>query len=94
MREYEMIFIVRPDIEGDDMTAVVEGVESLIERNGGRVTHIEPWGIRRLAYPIKKQERGRYVELQMELEPQGVADVDRGLRLMGPVIRHLIVRVE
>jgi len=89
-----MVFIVRPEKEGDDITAVVEDVESLIENNDGRVTEIEPWGLRRLAYPIKKQQEGHYFVLQLNLEPQSVAEIDRVLRLMQPVIRHLIVRTD
>ena len=94
MHSYEMVFIIHPEVEGDDLTAVVESVEGLIKRNDGRVTHIEPWGARRLAYPIKKQEDGQYMLLKLELNPQGVADVERGLGLMEPVLRHLIVSID
>ena len=94
MRSYEMVFIVHPEVEGDDFTTVIEDIEALIERNEGRVAQIEPWGLRRLAYPIKKQESGQYVMLQLELEPQSVAEIDRGLRLMELVLRHLIVRLD
>ncbi len=92
MRNYEMVLIVHPDKEGDDLTAVVEDVESLIDRNDGRVLEIEPWGLRKLAYPIKKQQEGYYFVLQSDMEPKSVAEIDRNLRLMEPVIRHLIVR--
>ncbi len=89
-----MIFIVHPEVEGDDLTAVVENVEGLVKRDDGRVTHIEPWGVRRLAYPIKKVEDGQYMLLKLELDPQSVAAVDRGLRLMEPVLRHLLVSID
>lgn len=94
VRSYEMVFIVHPEVEGDDFTTVIENIEGLIERNEGRVAQIEPWGLRHLAYPIKKQESGQYVMLQLELEPQSVAEVDRGLCLMEPVLRHLIVLLD
>ena len=94
MRNYEMVLIVHPDKEGDDLTAVVEDVESLIDRNDGRVLEIEPWGLRKLAYPIKKQQEGYYFVLQSDMEPKSVAEIDRNLRLMEPVIRHLIVRTD
>jgi len=89
-----MVLIVHPDKEGDDLTAVVEDVESLIDRNDGRVLEIEPWGLRKLAYPIKKQQEGYYFVLQSDMEPKSVAEIDRNLRLMEPVIRHLIVRTD
>ncbi len=94
MRNYEMVCIIHPEVEGDDLTAVVENIEGLVERGDGRVTHIEPWGMRRLAYPIKKVEDGQYMLLKLELDPQGVAAIDRGLQLMEPVIRHLIVNID
>ena len=94
MRRYELIYIVHPDLEEDDLTAITERVTGLAERYGGEVTRVEPWGLRRLAYPIQKQWEGQYVLMQLDMEPQGVADLERDLGLVEPVIRHLIVRVE
>jgi small subunit ribosomal protein S6 len=94
VRNYELIFIVHPEVDGDDLTAVMERVTGLIERNGGKVARVEPWGMRRLAYPIQKQWEGQYVLMQLELESQGVAGLGRDLRLVEPVMRHLVVRVE
>ena len=94
MRSYELVFIVHPEVDGDDLTAVIEKVEGLVERNGGKVTRIEPWGLRRLAYPIQKQWEGQYVLMRLELEAQGVAGLERALGLAEQVMRHLIVRVE
>lgn len=89
-----MVCVIHPEVEGEDLTAVVENIEGLVERGDGRVTHIEPWGMRRLAYPIKKVEDGQYMLLKLELDPQDVAAVDRGLQLLEPVIRHLIVSID
>ena len=94
MRGYELIFIVRPELDQDDLTAVMERVTGLIDRNSGKVSRVEPWGLRRLAYPIEKQWEGQYVLMELELEPQGVAGLERDLGLVEPVMRHLIVRVE
>ena len=94
MRGYELIFIVHPELDQDDLTAVMERVTGLIDRNSGKVSRVEPWGLRRLAYPIEKQWEGQYVLMELELEPQGVAGLERDLGLVEPVMRHLIVRVE
>jgi small subunit ribosomal protein S6 len=94
MRSYELVFIVDPELEGDDLAAVVEQVTSLVERNSGEVARVESWGLRRLAYPIRKQWEGQYVLMQLELEPQGVAGLERDLGLVEPVMRHLVVRLE
>jgi small subunit ribosomal protein S6 len=81
-------------LDEDDLTAVMERVTDLIDRNSGKVSRVEPWGLRRLAYPIEKQWEGQYVLMELELEPQGVAGLERDLGLVEPVMRHLIVRVE
>ncbi|HEY67218.1 MAG TPA: 30S ribosomal protein S6 [Thermoflexia bacterium] len=94
MRSYELVFIVHPELDGDDLTATIEKVQSLIGRNGGKVTQVEPWGLRRLAYPIQKQWEGQYVLMRLEMEPQGVAALEHDLKLVEEVMRHLIVRVE
>ncbi len=94
MRSYELVFIVHPEVDGDDLTAVLDRVKGLVERDGGKVTQVEPWGLRRLAYPIQDQREGQYVLMGLELEPQGVASLERGLMLTEQIIRHLIVRVE
>jgi small subunit ribosomal protein S6 len=94
VRSYELIFIVHPELDEDDLTAVLERVTGLIERNSGKVSRVEPWGMRRLAYPIEKQWEGQYVLMGLELEPQGMAGLERDLGLVEPLMRHLIVRVE
>jgi small subunit ribosomal protein S6 len=93
VRDYELVFIVHPEVDGDDFTAVVERVEELIKRYGGKVVEQKIWGLRQLAYPIKKQWEGQYVLMRLELEPQGVAQLEREFTLLEQVIRHLIVRV-
>jgi small subunit ribosomal protein S6 len=94
VRSYELVFIVHPELDEDDLTAVMKRVTGLVERNSGQVSREEPWGLRRLAYPIEKQWEGQYVLMALELEPQGVAGLERDLGLVEPVMRHLIVRVE
>jgi small subunit ribosomal protein S6 len=94
VRSYEMVFIVHPEVDEDNFTAVVDRVTELVERNSGKVAELNIWGLRRLAYPIQNQWEGQYVLMQLELEPQGVTGLERDLGLVEPVIRHLIVRAE
>jgi small subunit ribosomal protein S6 len=94
VRNYEIVFIVHPTVDGDDFTAVVDRVTELVERNSGKVAELNIWGLRRLAYPIQDEWEGQYVLMQLELEPQGVAGLERDLGLVEPVIRHLIIRAE
>jgi small subunit ribosomal protein S6 len=94
VRSYELVFIVHPEADGDGFTAVVEQVTDLVERNSGKVVEVNIWGSRRLAYPIQDQWEGQYVLMKLELEPHGVAGLERDLALVEPVIRHLVVRLE
>ncbi|HEY71732.1 MAG: 30S ribosomal protein S6 [Chloroflexi bacterium] len=94
MRSYELIFIVHPDVDEDNLTAVVDRVKELVKRGGGKVVQTKPWGMRRLAYPIQKRWEGQYVLMQLELEPQGVSALERSLRLTEQIMRHLVVRLE
>jgi len=94
VRSYEMVLIVHPEVDGDELDGVISNVEELIKRNDGKVIKVEPWGLRKLAYPIQKQQEGRYFLIEFDLVPQGVREIERVLKLTEPVIRHLIVRLE
>jgi small subunit ribosomal protein S6 len=94
MRDYELTYIVHPQVDREGLEAIVEEVNALVESTGGVVHKVEPWGLRRLAYPIQKVREGHYVFLRIGLESGGVAEVERALKLKEPVIRHLIVRVD
>jgi small subunit ribosomal protein S6 len=89
-----MVFIVHPDLDGDELDGVINDVEDLIKRNNGKVTKVEPWGLRRLAYAIKKQQEGQYFLMEFDAEPQRMAEMERVLKLTEPVMRHLIARLE
>jgi len=94
MREYELIFIVHPDLEEAATNEVVERVQGWITEAGGKINKVDHWGKRRLAYPIRKQNEGQYFFLLVEMNPISVADIERSLRLLEPVMRFLITAVE
>ena len=94
MRSYELMFIVHPEVDEDGLTAVVDRVKELVERDGGEIVQAKPWGLRRLAYPIQDQWEGQYVLMHLEMDPQSVATLERSIKLTEQIIRHLIVRVE
>ncbi len=94
MHSYEMVFIVRPDLEADDLDGVLADVKDLIEKNEGEVKTVEPWGLRKMAYPIQNHQEGHYVLTTFDLEPRNVSILERALKLRETVIRHLVVRLE
>ena len=94
MRSYELVFIVHPDLDDGDLEEAIATVAGVIEGNGGEVTKTDPWGVRRLAYPIQNVREGLYVLMVMQLDPQAVVELERRLHLMDSVIRHLVVRMD
>ena len=94
MREYELIFIVHPDLEETATNEVFERVQGWITEAGGTINKIDPWGKRKLAYPIRKQNEGQYFFLLVQIDPTFVVELERNLRFMEPVMRFLITAVE
>lgn len=91
MREYEMVFIVRSDLDEEAFNEVLEKVKGWISEPGGQVTKVDLWGKRRLAYPIRKQTEGQYVLMNMNMSPAIGSDLERNLRFLDAVIRYLIL---
>lgn len=94
MRKYETIYIVQPDLGEDDIKALSEKVQEVITGMKGNCLRLEDWGTRRLAYPIKKQFRGRYFYLNSEGDSALIAELERRLRLDDKVIRYQSVKLD
>jgi small subunit ribosomal protein S6 len=91
VRDYELMYIVRPDVDDDGLRAAVDSVRSLIEGQGGEVHKTTMWGKRRLAYEVKHLRDGHYVIAELRLDGSKVAEVERALRIHDTVFRHLLV---
>jgi len=94
MREYELVFIVRPDLDDNSFKEVVEKVKGWITESGGSVTKTDFWGKRKLAFVVRKQTEGQYVVLKIQMDPAFSATLERNLRFLEPVIRFLICNLE
>ncbi|MCD6290770.1 MAG: 30S ribosomal protein S6 [Anaerolineae bacterium] len=92
MREYELAFILHPRLDDDGVAAAVEQVSGWVVSNGGEVLETNPWGRRKLAYPIEKQWEGYYVIQRLRLPPTAVSELERNLRLSDDIMRYLIIR--
>ena len=91
MRSYELMYIIRPDLDEEQTTAVIEKYKGLLETQGATVQNVEKWGKRRLAYMIKDQVEGFYVIVTFRSEPPAVAELERVLKISDEVIKHLII---
>jgi small subunit ribosomal protein S6 len=94
MRNYELTFIVPSDVTEDDLNGVVTQVQSWVEGIQGKVTKVDHWGRRRLAYNIAEYREGHYVLLNVELEPRTTTELERNLKLSDKVMRYLLVRLD
>lgn len=91
MRKYEIMYIIRPDIEQDQVQATIEKFQGIITNNGGEITKHDVMGKRRLAYEIKKFRDGHYVLVNFTAEPEVVKELDRVMKISDEIIRYLIV---
>ncbi len=91
---YEHVLIARQDVSSAQVETMVEGFTSLIEENGGKVAKTEFWGLKTLAYRVKKNRKGHYVLLNLDAPPAAVLEYERILRLHEDVLRHLTLRVD
>jgi small subunit ribosomal protein S6 len=94
MREYELVFIVHPDLEENAFKELVEKVQGWITEAGGTVSTVDVWGKRKLAYEMRKQKEGQYVLMKTLLPPAFSAQLERNLRFVEPVMRFLITSEE
>jgi len=92
LRDYEILYIVRPDLEEDKVQDVVKRVNSLISRTGGSSEQTSLWGKRKLAYEVKHQKEGSYVLQDFKIDPGRVPELESALKITEEVLRHLIVR--
>jgi small subunit ribosomal protein S6 len=90
MRDYEVVFIVHPDLDDSTFKEVVDRVKGWITAAGGQVSNVDMWGKRKMAYPIRKQNEGQYVLLKTKMDPSFCSELERNLRFQEPVMRFLI----
>lgn len=89
MTNYEVLFIIDPALEDEKKEATIEAVKEIIASEG-EVGNVDVWGMRKLAYPIKKKSEGYYVVIEFKAEPTLPKELDRRLKISDNVMRHLI----
>ncbi len=94
MAYYEHVVIARQDISPQQAEALNDTLKALIEEHGGTVAKIEYWGLRNLAYRIKKNRKGHYSLMAIDAPAPAVKEMERQLGLNEDVLRYLTVRVE
>ena len=93
LREYETIFLVRPDLTDDTVDKIKERVRGIVSREGGKVIRFTVWGKKKTLYPIAKQPRAIYVHASFLGDTKLVAEIERNLRNYDEVTRYLSVKL-
>ncbi|HSS00409.1 MAG TPA: 30S ribosomal protein S6 [Kofleriaceae bacterium] len=93
-REYETIYILRPNTPNEGVAEVNSRIKGVIEGMGGKVIKVDNWGKRRLAYEVAKERKGIYLYWQYLAQPGVVEETERNLRMLDSVIRYLTVKVD
>jgi small subunit ribosomal protein S6 len=94
MSLYESIFIARQDISGAQVDTLADTFTQLVTDNGGEVKKREYWGLRNLAYRMRKNRKGHYVLFNIDAPPAAIAELERTMRINEDVIRYLNIRVD
>lgn len=94
MRRYELMLLLRPDLEDDKLQSAVEKVTRAIVNAGGSLSKVSPWGKRRLAYPIQHLREASYFLIHFDIEPAAVREIERGLLISEEILRHLVTVIE
>lgn len=93
-REYETIYILRPNTPNEQVAEINTRVKGIIEGMGGKILKVDNWGKRRLAYEVAKERKGIYLYWLYLANPGVVEEIERNLRMLDLVIRYLSVKVD
>jgi small subunit ribosomal protein S6 len=93
-RKYEVMFILRPDVIGEEADKLIAGFEATITKGNGKLVSSEKLGNRKLAYTVRKFNEGNYNLLTVEADGSLVAELERRLRVTEPVIKFITVRMD
>jgi small subunit ribosomal protein S6 len=94
MRIYEELFIVSPEAPEEEIDALVEQLRGLVTSGGGSLDKVEKWGVRKLAYRVRKHDEGYYVLLVLSSGPEAIKELERRLRVSPLVVKFLTVRID
>ena len=91
---YEHVFMARQDVTAQQVEAMVEQYKGIVEAGGGTIEKIEAWGVKSLAYRIRKNRKAHFTMLNIEAPPAAVAEMERQMRISEDVLRFMTVKVE
>ncbi len=94
MRKYEIMYIVKADLDDASRQQLIDGLHAIITNDGGSITNVDEWGIKEYAYPINDETKGYYVVVKAEAKTESIAEFNRLARIESNVVRFLVVNEE
>lgn len=94
MANYESVLIARQDLGASQVNTLVSDLSEVLKREGGEVVKVDNWGLKNLAYRIKKNRKGHYVLLNISAPAKAIAEYERLMRLNEDVIRYMTIKVD
>ena len=91
---YEHVFLARQDVTSQQVEAMVDQYRGVVEQNGGKVEKTEMWGVKSLAYRIRKNRKAHFALFNLDAPPAAVAEMERQMRINEDILRFMTVRVE
>jgi small subunit ribosomal protein S6 len=93
MRRFETLLLLSPELTAEAREALVAALSGVIEREQGAIAKVDHWGMKELAYPVRKQMRGYYVRFEYNAPPAMVAEFERNIRISDGIFKFVTVRL-
>ena len=94
MANYESVLIARQDLGASQVSNIVSDLSDIIKKEGGEVVRVDNWGLKNLAYRIKKNRKGHYVVMNIAAPANAIAEFERIMRFNADIIRYMTVKVD
>lgn len=92
LQDYELVYIINPDVAEDALEAQVNGISQFIASRDGVIESVDKWGKKKLAYPLKHYLEGNYVLTKFRMSPARLKEIEANLKLSEEVLRHLLIK--
>ena len=92
-QDYELVYIIKPEAEEQELENRIEGISQFITGNNGNVAEVERWGKKKLAYPIKHCLEGNYILTRFSMNPVKCKELEANLKISEDVLRHLLIKL-
>ncbi len=94
MPNYELIYIVSPEVTDEELPDVLNKVDEAVGKTGGSVIEVAQWGRKKFAYPIKRFLEGNYVYTKLDIKPASTKELEVNFSLSDNILRHLLIRLQ